>query len=170
MTPDDHLKKQLLETFSTELESLSTLITDHLKKIERGESKSDLNQLMEEISRAGRNIKVLALSVGIDELGKIAGYVEKLFEPSQTISPERINLTFRAIEEMRETLHNFIEEKPLSAELDALLQQLQHALNHEEEKKEEIQTIEKKPALSEPVAPVTPPGNVADNEFIKNLL
>ncbi|HHF7367687.1 TPA: chemotaxis protein CheA [Legionella bozemanae] len=170
MTPDDPLLKQVLETFSTELESLLALITDHLKKMEHGESISHLNQKMEEISRAGRNIKVSALSVGIDELGKIAEYVEKLFEPSQIVSPERINLTFRAVEGMRETLHNFIEKKPLSAELHALLQQLQHALNHEKEKKEEIQIIEEKPALSEPIAPVTPPANAADNEFIKKLI
>lgn len=111
MTPDDPLLKQVLETFSTELESLLALITDHLKKMEHGESISHLNQKMEEISRAGRNIKVSALSVGIDELGKIAEYVEKLFEPSQIVSPERINLTFRAVEGMRETLHNFIRKK-----------------------------------------------------------
>ncbi|AWN72987.1 TPA: chemotaxis protein CheA [Legionella anisa] len=170
MTPDEHLFKQILETFSTELESLLMLITDHLKKIERDESVSDLSQMKEEISRAGRNIKVSALSVGIDELGKTAEYVEKLFEPSQTVSPERIHLTFRAINGMREILHDFIEKKPLSAELHALLHQLQQALNHEE-KKEEIQAIEEKPALSEPIAPVTKPtANAADNEFIKKLL
>lgn len=110
MTPDEHLFKQILETFSTELESLLMLITDHLKKIERDESVSDLSQMKEEISRAGRNIKVSALSVGIDELGKTAEYVEKLFEPSQTVSPERIHLTFRAINGMREILHDFIEK------------------------------------------------------------
>lgn len=71
---------------------------------------SDLNQMIEEISRAGRNIKVLALSVGIEELGKIAECVEKLFKPSQNVSPERIKLTFRAIDGMRETLHDFIEK------------------------------------------------------------
>lgn len=32
MTPDDHLLKQMLEAFSTELESSLTLITSHLKK------------------------------------------------------------------------------------------------------------------------------------------
>ncbi|MCE0721940.1 MULTISPECIES: chemotaxis protein CheA [Legionella] len=169
MTPDDHLLKQILETFSTELESLLMLITDHLKKIERGESVSDLSQLMEQISRAGRNIKVSALSVGIDELGKIAECVEKLFEPSQTLSPERIHLTFRATDGMREILHDFREKKPLSAELHALLEQLQQTLIHEE-KKEEIQIMGEKPALSEP-APVTKPlANAADNEFIKKLV
>lgn len=170
MTPDDHLLKQMLETFRTELESSLTLITSHLKKIERGASMSDLNQMIEEISRAGRNIKVLALSVGIEELGKIAECVEKLFKPSQNVSPERIRLTFRAIDGMRETLHDFIEKKPLPDELHALLHQLQQSLNHEE-KKEEIRIIEEKPTLSKPITPVTKPSpNAADNEFIKKLV
>lgn len=106
MTPDD----QLLATFSAELESLLTLITDNLNKIEPSESMSHLSPMMEEISRAGRNIKVSAFSVGIDDLGKMAEYIEKLFEPSQSISLALINLGFHAVDGMRETLHDFIEK------------------------------------------------------------
>lgn len=83
MTPDDNLLKQLLETFGTELESLLKVISDNLNKIERGASGDDLDHIMEEISRAGRNIKVSALSVGMDDLGKMAEYIEKLFASAQ---------------------------------------------------------------------------------------
>lgn len=169
MTPDDGLLKQLLETFSVELESLLALITDHLKKIEQGESMSDLSHMMEEISRAGRNIKVSALSVGIDDLGQMAEYIEKLFEPSQKVSLERINLVFRAVEGMRESLHNFIEKEPPSAELHTLLHQLQHALIAEE-KGNVTHVIEAKSGLSESAIPVESPAKAVDNEFIKKLV
>ncbi|KTD04707.1 chemotaxis protein CheA [Fluoribacter gormanii] len=165
MTPDD----QLLATFSAELESLLTLITDNLKKIEPSESMSHLSPMMEEISRAGRNIKVSAFSVGIDDLGKMAEYIEKLFEPSQNISLALINIGFHAVDGMRETLHDFIEKKPPSAELHALLYQLQQALHAE--KIEEIEHIEETSSSPEPVAPEKKPAAKAlDSEFIKKLV
>ncbi|PWY55728.1 chemotaxis protein CheA [Legionella qingyii] len=164
MTPDD----QLLATFSAELESLLIIITDHLKMIERSESTSNISPMMEEISRAGRNIKVSAFSVGIDDLGKIAEYIEKLFEPSQNVSLERINLGFHAVDGMREILHDFIEKKPPSAELHALLYQLQQALHAE--KTEEIANIEESPS-PKPIVPEEKPATKAlDNEFVKKLV
>ncbi|WP_454781637.1 chemotaxis protein CheA [Legionella sp. WA2022007384] len=165
MTPDD----QLLATFSAELESLLTLITDHLKKIEHSES-SDLSPMMEEISRAGRNIKVSAFSVGIDDLGKVAEYIEKLFEPSQNVSFEIINLGFHAVEGMRGILHDYIEKKPLSEDHHALLYQLQHAITYVE-KTEEIQSIEEQSTSTEPIVLAEKPTPKAlDNEFIKKLV
>ncbi|CAM2732420.1 chemotaxis histidine kinase [Legionella steigerwaltii] len=167
MTPDDHLLKELLETFSTELESLLTVITDNLKKIEGGESMDDLSHMMEEISRAGRNIKVSALSVGINDLGNMAELVEKLFAPSQKASSEVINLTFRAVDGMREILHDFIEKRPLSTAHDELLHQLQYALIYKE--KEESPISEEKPALPmEDMASEIAPSS--DNEFIKKIV
>lgn len=168
MTPDDHLLNELLETFGTELESLLTVITDNLEKIERGGSMDDVSHLMEEVSRAGRNIKVSALSLGINDLGTMAEYVEKLFAPSQKVSPEVINLTFRTINGMRELLHHFIEKKPLSTALDELLHQLQYVLIYEE--KEE--SPEEQPPLSEenPVTEAIPLSKPLDNEFIKKIV
>ncbi|WP_454784730.1 chemotaxis protein CheA [Legionella sp. WA2024007413] len=161
MTPDD----ELLATFSAELQSLLTLITDHLKKMEQSES-SDLSPMMEEISRAGRNIKVSAFSLDVDDLGKMAEYIEKLFEPSRNVSLELINLGFRAVDGMREILHDFIEKQPLSEEHHALLYQLQHALS-DEEKIVESQRLEGQPT-SDSIEKPTP--KALDNEFIKKLV
>ncbi|QMT61775.1 chemotaxis protein CheA [Legionella sp. PC997] len=162
MTPDD----ELLATFSAELESLLTLVTDHLKKMEQSES-SDLSPMMEEISRAGRNIKVSAFSLDADDLGKMAEYIEKLFEPSRNVSLELINLGFRAVDGMREILHDFIEKQPLSEEHHALLYQLQHALS-DAEKTEETQSIEEPPTSPDSIRKPTP--RALDNEFIKKLV
>lgn len=128
MTPED-VSKQLLETFSEELESLLTIMTDHLKQIEQSKSKGNLKLDREEISRAGRNIKVSAYSVGIQDLGKIAEHIEKLFGPLQESPPEILNLGFRAVEGMREALQDYIDKKPISDNLHSLLKQLQRALN-----------------------------------------
>ncbi|MCW8399220.1 chemotaxis protein CheA [Legionella sp. PATHC038] len=170
MTPDDHLSKELFETFGTELESLLTVITDNLEKMERGGSMDDVSHLMEDVSRAGRNIKVSALSLGINDLGTMAGYVEKLFAPSQKVSPEVINLTFRTINGMRELLHDFIEKKPRSTALDELLHQLQYILIYEE--KEESPSTEEQPPLPEenPVTEAITLSKPLDNEFIKKIV
>jgi two-component system, chemotaxis family, sensor kinase CheA len=169
MTPDERLLKQLLATFSTELESLLRVIADHLKKIEHAESMTGLSHIIEEISRSARNIKISALSVGVVELGKMAECVEKLFSPTQKISPEIIRISFRALDGMREILQDFIEKKPFSAELDALLQQLQGALFHEEEKEEKekppSKPIEEKPPICWAKTQPTP----LDNDNIKKI-
>ncbi|MBI2785962.1 MAG: Hpt domain-containing protein, partial [Legionella longbeachae] len=167
MTPDDRLLKQLIETFNTELESLLSIITDNLKLIEKGESATDLSHMLEEISRAGRNIKVSALSLGIDELGKIAESIEKLFNQKNIISLNIINLTFRAVDGIREVFHYFIEKKPLPANLQALL----HELVQQEdvsEKKVEINKIENEKPTPEENHKSAP--NDLDKEFVKKIV
>ncbi|MFJ1267208.1 chemotaxis protein CheA [Legionella lytica] len=124
MTPDDSLLKQLIETFSTELESLIAVIIDNLQKIKKDTSEAELNQIAVEISRSGRNIKVSAFSVGITELGSIAECIEKLFMPTQPISPERVDLTYNAVEGMRESLQDFIIKRQPSVKLRELIHQL----------------------------------------------
>lgn len=165
MTPDDNLLTQLLETFGTELESLLKVISDNLNKIERGASGDDLDHIMEEISRAGRNIKVSALSVGMDDLGKMAEYIEKLFASAQReASPDRMNLASRAVEGMQELFHNFIDKNPRPTALDELFRQLQQSLAHKD--KEETH-------LNENFAGSAPPETTSptlDNEFIKKIV
>ncbi|KTD11983.1 chemotaxis histidine kinase [Legionella gratiana] len=174
MTPNDHLLKQLLETFGPELESLLFIITDNLKKIERAEAVNNLDSMMAEISRAGRNIKVSAFSVGMQNLGKIAEFVERLFEPHQKISTQIIQLTFRAVDGMREAMHDFIEKIPLSANLNELLYQLESHLQ-EEENKEEKQIITPKTTAQEQrsheetSSPISAP-KTPENEFIRKIV
>lgn len=170
MTPNDHLFKQLIETFGPELESLLLIITDNLKKIERAEAVNDLNRMMVEISRAGRNIKVSAFSVGIQNLGKIAEFVELLFEPQQKISTEIIQLTFRAVDGMRAAMRDFIEKRPLSANLNELLYQLEAQLHPDKqvEEKQIPQKTNQGENKETPSAHLT--SKTSDNEFIKKIV
>ncbi|MBN9226572.1 MULTISPECIES: chemotaxis protein CheA [Legionella] len=169
MAPDEHLLKELLETFSTELESLLTIITDNLKEFDRDESAADLSPMQEEISRAGRNIKVSALSIGINDLGNMAACIEQLFAPSQKVAAEVISLTFHAVDGMREILYDFIEKKPHSSALDELLHQLQNALIDKEQVA--APTTGGKSTVPENLAAeTTTASKTVDNEFIKKIV
>lgn len=170
MTPNDHLLKQLLETFGPELESLLSIITKHLKKMERVESVNELNPMMAEISRAGRNIKVSALSVGIENLGKIAECVEQLFEPHRKISVEVIELTVHAVDGMREAMQDFIEKKPLSANLNRLLHQLESHLHREEHEEGQQISKPKTTVFGHAERSSISASNIPDNEFIKKIV
>ncbi|KTD63190.1 chemotaxis histidine kinase [Legionella santicrucis] len=174
MTPNDQLLKQLLETFGPELESLLSIITENLRKIERAEAVNDLNLMMADISRAGRNIKVSAFSVGMQTLGKIAEFVEQLFDPYHKISTEIIQLTFRAVDGMREAMHDFIEKKPLSANLNKLLYQLESLLqlekNEEEKQITQPKTTPHDKKSNEAVSSSIPPPPSPDSEFIKKIV
>jgi two-component system, chemotaxis family, sensor kinase CheA len=170
MTPDDRLLKQLIETFNPELESLLSIITENLKKIKPGTSIEHQDQWIAEISRAGRNIKVSAFSIGVDELGRIAEYIEKLFDPSQKIAPPLIDLTSQAVSGMREAMHQFVEKKPLSTELVELLNQLQTQLESPLEK-ESTPIAQQQAPLSKSINPKSKSlTNTLDNEFIAKIV
>jgi two-component system chemotaxis sensor kinase CheA len=168
MTLDSSLLKQLIETFHVELESLLSIIIDNLQQIKSSDPANDRSVMMEEISRAGRNIKVSALSVGVDHLGTIAEYIEKLFLPTtNTLSEDLINLTFQAVNGMREVMHDFIEKTPHSATVHELIHQLQQQV-YETEKEEEpgALIVEKK----QDVAEVVPSLHGLDDDFLKKIM
>jgi two-component system chemotaxis sensor kinase CheA len=163
MTPDDSLLKQLIDTFSTELESLIAVIIDNLQKIQKDTPEADLNQIAAEISRSGRNIKVSALSVGIDDLGAIAECIEKLFMPAEHISPELVSLTRNAVEGMRESLRDFIAKRQASVTLRELIHQLrqQARIADVEEEAAEEKLVSAEPVFSE---------SASEREFLKKIV
>ncbi|MDR3501982.1 MAG: ATP-binding protein [Legionella sp.] len=168
MTPDDSLLKQLIETFSTELESLISVIIDNLQKIQKDTSEADLNQIATEISRSGRNIKVSALSVGINDLGAIAECIEKLFMLTEHISSERVNLTNNAVEGMRESLQNFIAKRQPSIKLRELIHQLRQQARIPDREEE---VAEEKAASVEPVFSKSSMNESAsEREFLKKIV
>ncbi|MGL5742443.1 MAG: chemotaxis protein CheA [Legionella sp.] len=165
MTPNDPLIQQLIATFNEELNSLLTVITNNLKKLEHSDKQTDIDLIAAEISRAGRNIKVSAFSVGVDDVGNIAECIEKLFEHSHTLSVERINLSFQAVDRMREAMQLFIAKKPLLPNVHALISQLEQQL-HTQEKAPvvEEQTEQFEPNTEKPET------KTMDNDFIKKIV
>ncbi|EHL31703.1 hypothetical protein [Legionella drancourtii] len=170
MIPDEPLLKQLIATFNTELESLLSVITDNLQKIKPGASDNNLKPIISEISRSGRNIKVAALSVGINDLAKMAESIEKLFASEHEVTAERIDLVFRSVDGMRELMQEFIEKKSCSANVRELLHQLQQQA-HLSEKEEEASVIPEPSVPEGPSLPLaTPSSNASEREFLKKLL
>ncbi|MFT4059735.1 MAG: ATP-binding protein [Legionella sp.] len=173
MAKGDPLHQQLIETLNAELESLLLVITTNLQKIKSNESPEDVSQLISEISYSGRTIKVAASSVGVSNLDMIAEYIERLFASADKISPELINLTFRAIDGMREVMKNFIEQKPLPTELYKLLHELQQEMQYIESnesvfippmKEEQVFT----PREQEPTPVIYT--NASEREFSKKII
>lgn len=164
MAADDPLMKQLITTFSEELESLLEVITQNVKKSTQETSALDWQQINEEISRSGRNIKVSAWSIGLEELGRIAELLEKLFNTVNPAPPALIRLTRDAVEGMREALQCFIDQKPLPEHLHQLLSRLdkfQHPVI------EESAAEEKTPVQAELILPES---DVAEQDFFKKIL
>ncbi len=170
MIPDEPLLKQLIVTFNAELESLLSVITDNLQKIKSGTSDNDLKPIIAEISRSGRNIKVAALSVGINDLAKMAESIEKLFVSEHEVTAECVDLVFLSVEGMREVMQEFVEKKPCSAHIRELLHQLQQQV-HLSEKGEEAAVIPE-PSVPEgfflPLA--TQSSNTSEREFLKKII
>lgn len=170
MIPDEPLLKQLIATFNTELESLLSVITDNLQKIKPGTSDNNLKPIISEISRSGRNIKVAALSVGINDLAKMAESIEKLFASEHEVTAERIDLVFRSVDGMRELMQEFIEKKSCSANVRELLHQLQQQA-HLSEKEEEASVIPEPSVPEGPSLPLaTPSSNASEREFLKKII
>lgn len=168
MTPDDSLLKQLIETFSAELESLISVIIDNLQKIQKDTSEAELNQIEAEISRSGRNIKVSALSIGINDLGVIAECIEKLFLPTEYISLERVSLTYNAVEGMRESLRDFIAKRQPSIKLRELVHQLRQEARISDG---EEGGAEEKAASIEPIVSKTiTHESASEREFLKKIV
>lgn len=166
MAPDDSLLKRLLETFNTELESLLSVITDSLQKIQQDSPEHDLPQIIAEISRAGRNIKVAALSVGVSDVGVIAEYIEKLFASEKELfEADVINLTIRAVSCMREAMQLYMENKPSSANIREIVHQLQHQLHLTPEEPTESKVIEHFPS-TEPITSTS----TSEREFLQKII
>lgn len=161
MAPDDSLLKQLTETFSTEFESLVAILIDNLQKIQQGLPESDLTQVKAAISRSGRNIKAAAFSIGINEVGTIAECIETLFLPANEISAKQVNLTFKAVEGMRDSLQTFIEKKPSADYLHELLHQLKQLMSIPEE---DILAEKTKPSK------VATPEEASERQFLKKIV
>jgi two-component system chemotaxis sensor kinase CheA len=174
MASDDPLLQQLIATFSVELESLLLVITTNLQKIKPNEVSEDLSKITTEISRSGRNIKVAALSVGISNLDTIADYIERLFTRADKISPELVDLTFHAVDGMREALQDFIDQKPISADLHELLHQLQHQMHcAEKEEPPSIPAIKEEEVILSPKEQAFTPviyANASEREFLKKII
>lgn len=121
--------KQLLETFSDELDERLQDINDGLLKLEKNSlNPADFNIVVEKIFREAHNIKGASRGIGITHIGEIAHQVESLFSDIQTkkiqLTHEIIDLCLEASDMMRLALKSYMHNSPLTFDMDNLILRL----------------------------------------------
>ncbi len=129
MSLDPELLKQLIETFKSELDEQSQIIIDGLLLLEKNNlSDEERNKRVESIFRAAHNVKGASRSLGINDVAQISHAIETLFafiKKDLTIVPrEIIDRCLDAVDKMRSAMESFVLHKPLSFELNELLNHL----------------------------------------------
>ncbi len=154
MPLDEEFLKQVLETFGTELDENLQIITDGLLELEKT-GLDDQKKSIDSIFRSAHNIKGSARGIGITDVGEIAHRVETLFtaikKKTLLVNPDIINVCLQAVDGMREAMHCYMQKKPISFDVPALLQQLQNSVESPTTQSEILQPrqlVEKKPETS----------------------
>lgn len=131
MTIDPELLKQLIESFSTELDEHTQVITTSLLALEKNAlSEEERNKRITSIFRSSHNIKGTSRSLGIIDLGEIAHQLESTFSEIQKktleITPEIISSSLKSVDKMREAFKSFIQKEPENSNTNQPVQQEFH--------------------------------------------
>lgn len=130
MDLDPELLKELIGTFTTELEEQLQVITDGLLYLEKNNNPNDAHfkKRVETIFRAAHNIKGASRGIGIENIGDIAHSVESIFtkikSQSTSLSKTIISLCLEAVDNMRIAMQCYINHDPLPFNLDTFLTRL----------------------------------------------
>lgn len=123
MPLDPELYKQLLETFSTELEEHTQDIINGLLALEKNNlSDDESRKMIEIIFRSAHNIKGTSYSLGMDTVGEIAHSIESIFSDiqknKQAILPETIDTCFKSMDQMKKAYQSFLKKNKSEKEPD----------------------------------------------------
>jgi two-component system chemotaxis sensor kinase CheA len=131
MELDPKIMQQLLQTFSSELDSQIQMITDGLLKLEKNIEGDARRVVLEDIFRSAHNIKGAARGVGVLDVSEIAHHLESLFgefkRDNKIPAAELIDLSLESIDYMRTAHSAFSNKIPLEFDLRALLQRIDDA-------------------------------------------
>ena len=122
------LLQELINTFKLELNENLQVITDGLLALEKNATSKSADKIIEEIFRAGHNIKGSASSVGVNNVASIAHYIESIFssirDKNLVVSMQIINLCLEAVDAMHAAMQSFISNDPLPFDLKDLINKL----------------------------------------------
>lgn len=129
---DPKIFEELINTFKSELEEQTQVITSGLLALEEGNLQDEnYDKTMMNIFRCAHNIKGTSRSLGINDIGEIAHYLESIFQALQKktipVNFELIDLCLEAVDKMQMAMHSFMAKTPLSFDLKALLVQLENS-------------------------------------------
>jgi len=142
MSLDPELLKQLLETFNSQLDEQSQIITAGLLRLEKKNlTDVEYNKTLDTIFRSAHNLKGASRSLGIHEIGEIAHAIETLFSTFKseegTVPSSIIDLSLEAVDKMHDSLQSFLTHSPIPFDLSDLL----NRLNNNVAEKNPITTI-----------------------------
>lgn len=159
---DPELLKQLIASFTTELNEHTQAITHGLLTLESNNSSADeKKKTIEIIFRSAHNIKGTAFSLGINEVGELAHCIESLFSAIQKnetdITANSIDLCLEAVDKMHIALDAFIGKKPLPFDLKLFINNLKMGKSptkhpHTFKKEHETQTSTEHESVRVPIA------------------
>jgi two-component system, chemotaxis family, sensor kinase CheA len=151
MATDPDLLKLLVATFTTELEEQTQIMIDSLLQLEKSQPGSDeLKKHIDTIFRASHNIKGAARGIGINNVGDIAHHLEDIFSAVRkkelVLDAAGIDLVLDAVDKMRLSMTAYLENKPLSFDMEEFKTKLIHI--SEIKTPATITTAEHKPTIT----------------------
>lgn len=156
MPLDPELFKQLIESFTTELEEHLLAITNGLLTLEKNNLSSDeYKKTLAVIFRSAHNIKGTAFSLEINTVGEIAHSIESLFAEIQKndklITPENIDICLASVDKIRNAYTSFLNKKDHLIEDNQLPNQTYHEIHEFDSVRVPVQNIEKISSLLEQI-------------------
>ncbi len=115
---DPRLMRQLLQTFSAQLDERLQAIVDGLLALEQGATGAPRTQILDAIFRAAHNIKGAARGVGLERTAELAHALEDLFSAlkRETVAnqPGLVELCLSAVDGMRHLVEADTTNSPVS--------------------------------------------------------
>ncbi len=135
MELDPAILRQLLDTFSAELDEQNQVLSEGLLQLERGVEGEERAELLNKLFRAVHNIKGAARGIDVRDVEVLAHRLESLFgvlksgelEPAEGM----IDLCLETLDSMRRAMDAFGTEDPLGFDLKDLVGRLEAAAEGE---------------------------------------
>lgn len=129
MEIDPKLLKQLIATFTIELDEQSHVLTEGLLKLEKADLPfEERSEVIKTIFRAAHNIKGAARGIGIVDIGELAHHIESLFTLIQqnklTITSSLIDLCLETVDGMKAAMKAFSEKTLPTIDIQKLIKKL----------------------------------------------
>lgn len=133
---DPELLKQLIESFSSELDEYTVAINNSLLLLEKNNlSSEERAKHLATIFRSAHNIKGTSRSLGINTVGEIAHRVESLFSYIQKdkieFSSEIVTLCLEAVDMLKTAFNCYIKNSELPSTLETLIERLDNVQKSE---------------------------------------
>ncbi len=135
MELDPAILRQLLDTFSAELDDQSQVLSDGLLQLEQGVAGEPRTELLNKLFRAAHNIKGAARGMDVRNVETLSHRLESLFGALKSgeleMADGMVDLCLETLDGMRRAMDAFSAEEPLDFDLKDLAGRLEAAAEGE---------------------------------------